>query len=145
MLGERYGWWELGYFLYTLSKTTMNFRMVSNVLPFPLPTMSYSIRHEYLKVFSFQCFLKQFTDDYLAKFLTGVEATKVKVYNSYYHDNGQEVFLNTVKDERAIVTRGWPKHVRAYGMQKGTLWAFCFFNTIGNQNNLHFSLHLYRL
>ena len=60
--------------------------------------MSYSIRHEYLKVFSFQCFLKQFTDDYLANCMTGVEATKVKVYDSCYHDNGLEVFLKAVKD-----------------------------------------------
>ena len=35
--------------------------------------------------------------------MTGVEATKVEVYNSYYHDNGLEVFLEAVKDGRAIV------------------------------------------
>ena len=38
--------------------------------------------------------------------MTGVEETKVKVYNSYYHDNALEVFLKVVKDGRAIVTRG---------------------------------------
>ena len=37
--------------------------------------------------------------------MTGVEATKVKVYNSCYHDNALEVFLKAVKDGRAIVTR----------------------------------------
>ena len=40
-------------FIYTLSKTIVNFRMVSNALPFPLPIISYSIRPEYLKIFSF--------------------------------------------------------------------------------------------
>ena len=77
--------------------------------------------------------------------MTGVEATKVKVYNSCYHDNALEVFLKAVKDERAIVTRGWTKVVRAYGMQEGTLWVYRFFNTIGGQNDLHLSLQLHRL
>ena len=48
--------------------------------------------------------------------MTGVDATEVKVYNSCYHDNALEVFLEAVKDGRAIVTRGWTKVVRAYGM-----------------------------
>ena len=86
-----------------------------------------------------------FSDDYLANYMTGVEATKVKVYNSCYHDNALEVFLKAVKDGRAIVTRGWIKVVRADDMQEGTLWAFLFFNTIGSQNDLHLSLLLYRL
>ena len=60
---------------------------------FPLPTTSYSIRPQYLIFFSFQWFPKLFTDDYLANYMTGVEATKVKVYNSCYHDNALEVFL----------------------------------------------------
>ena len=77
--------------------------------------------------------------------MTEVEATKVKVYNSCYHDNALEVFLKAVKDEQAIVTRGWTKVVRAYGMQEGTLWEFRFFNNIGSQNDSHLSLHLYRL
>ena len=77
--------------------------------------------------------------------MTGVEETKVKVYNSYYHDNALEVFLKVVKDGRAIVTRGWTKVVRAYGMQEGALWASRFFINIGSQNDLHLSLHLYRL
>ena len=132
-------------FIYTLSKTTVNFRMVSNVLPFPLPRTSYSIRPQYLIFFSFQWFPKLFTDDYLANYMTGVEATKVKVYNSCYHDNALEVFLKAVKDGRAIVTRGWTKVVRAYGMQEGTLWAFRFFNTAVSQIDLHLSLHLYHL
>jgi len=112
---------------------------------FPLHTTSYSIRPQYLIFFSFQWFLKLFTDDYLANYMTGVEATKVKVYNSCYHDNDLEVFLKAVKDGWAIVTRGWTKVVRAYGMQEGTLWAFRFFDTIGSQNDLHLSLHLYCL
>ena len=77
--------------------------------------------------------------------MTGVEATKVKVYNSCYHDNALEVFLKAVKDGRAIVTRGWTKVVRVYGMQEGTLWEFRFFNIVGCQNDLPLSLHLYRL
>ena len=77
--------------------------------------------------------------------MTGVEATKVKVYNSCYQDNAPEVFLKAVKDGQAIVTRGWTKVVRAYGMQEGTLWAVRFFNTVGSQNDLHLCLHLYRL
>src|SRR6266511_4321152 len=81
---------------------------------FPLPTTSYSIRPQYLIFFSFQWFPKLFTDDYLANYMTRVEATKVKVYNSCYHDNALEVFLKAVKDGRAIVTRGWTKVVRAY-------------------------------
>ncbi|KAE8795697.1 Nudix hydrolase 9 [Hordeum vulgare] len=92
-------------FIYTLSKTTVNFRML---------------------------FPKQPTNDYLANYPMRVEATKVKVYSSYYHDNGLEVFLKAVKDGRVIVTRGWTKVVCAYGMQEGTLWAFRFSNTIGN-------------
>ena len=80
---------------------------------FLLPITSYSIIHEYLKVLSFQWLLKKFTDDYLANYMTRVEATKVKVYNSY-HDNGLEVFLKAVKDGWAIITRDWTKVVRAY-------------------------------
>ena len=132
-------------FIYTLSKTTVNFRMVSNVLPFPPTHNKLLYWTQYLIFFSFQWFPELFTNDYLANYMTGVEATKVKVYNSCYHDNALEVFLKAVKDGRAIVTRGWTKVVRAYGMQEGTLWAFRFFNTIGSQNDLHLSLHLYRL
>ena len=99
-------------FIYNLSKTSVRFRMVSNVLPFPLPTTSYSIRPQYLIFFSFQWFPKLFADDYLAKYMTGVETTNVEVYNSCYHDNALEVFLKALKDGRAIVTRGWTKVVR---------------------------------
>jgi hypothetical protein len=74
-----------------------------------------------------------------------VEATKVIVYNSCYHDNGLEVFLKAVKDGRAIITRGWTKVVCTFGMEEGTLWVFRFFNTIDSQKHLQFSLHLYRL
>ena len=77
--------------------------------------------------------------------MTGVEATRVKVYNSYYHDNGLEVFLKVVKDGRVIITRGWTKVVHAFGMEEGTLWVFRFFNNIDNQKHLKFSLHPYRL
>ena len=77
--------------------------------------------------------------------MTRVKATNVKVYNSCYHDNALEVFPKVVKVEQAIITRGWTKVVHAYGMQEGTLWAFRFFNTVGSQNDLHLSLHLYRL
>ena len=100
-------------FIYTLSKTIMNFRMVINVLPFPLPTTSYSIRPQYLIFFSFQWFPKLFIDNYLANYMTGVEATKFNVHNLCYHDNALEVFLKAVKDGRDMVTRGWTKVVRA--------------------------------
>ena len=63
-----------------------------------MPTTSYSIRPQYLIFFSFQWFPKLFTDDNLANYMTGVEITKVKVYNSCYHDNALEVFLKAVKD-----------------------------------------------
>ena len=132
-------------FIYTLSKTIVNFRMVSNVLPFPPVHNKLLYQTLVSDIFSFQWFPKLFTGDYLANYMTGVEATKVKVYNSCYHDNALEVFLKAVKDGRAIVTRGWTKVVRAYDMQEGALWAFCFFNNIGSQNDLHLSLHLYRL
>ena len=118
-------------FIYTLSKITVNFRMVSNVLPFPPATTSYSVRPQYLIFFSFQWFLKLFTDDYLENYMTRVDPTKVKVYNSCYHENALEVLEKAVKDGRAIVTTGWTKIVHAYGMQEGTLWVFRFFNTIG--------------
>jgi hypothetical protein len=42
----------------------------------------------------------------------------------------------------AVITRGWTKVMLAFGMEQGTLCAFRFFNTIGSQNDLHFSLHL---
>ena len=65
-------------FIYTLSKTSVNFRMVSNLLPFPLPTKSYSIRPHDLIFFSFQWFPKLFTDDYLANYMNGVERLRLK-------------------------------------------------------------------
>ena len=132
-------------FIYTLSKTTVNFRMVTNVLPFPPAHNKLLYQTLVSDIFSFQWFLKLFTDDYLAKYMTGVKATKVKVYNSYYHDNALEVFLKAVKDGQGIVTRGWTKVVHAYGMQDDTIWAFRFFNTVSSQNDLQLSLHLYRL
>ena len=119
--------------------------MVSNLLPFPPAHNKLLIRPHDMTFFSFQWFLKLFTDDYLANYMSGVEATKVEVYNSCYHDNALEVFLKAVKDGRAIITRGWTKVVHAYGMQEGTLRAFRFFNSICSQNDLHLFLHLYRL
>ena len=53
--------------------------------------------------------------------MTRVEATKVKVYNSYYHVNALEVFLKAVKDGRAAITRGWPRVMRALRMEEGTV------------------------
>ena len=76
--------------------------------------------------------------------MMGGHAMKVKVFHPDYNEH-REVVMKAVKDGRAIVTRGWTKVVRAYGMQEGTLWAFRFFNTVGSQNDLHLSLHLYRL
>ena len=76
--------------------------------------------------------------------MIGGHAMKVKVFLADYNEH-REVFLKAVKDGRAIVTRGWTKEVHAYGMHDGTLWAFRFFNIVGSQNDLHLSLHLYRL
>ena len=74
-------------FIYTLSKTTVNFRMVSNVLPFPPAHNKLLYQTSVSDIFLFQWFLKLFTDDYLANYMTRVEETKVKVYKSCYHDN----------------------------------------------------------
>ena len=77
-------------FIYTLSKTTVNFRMVSNVLPIP-PAHNEVIYQTWVsESFLFKWFLKQFSNDYLANYMTGVEATKVRVYNSCYHNNAQK-------------------------------------------------------
>ena len=86
---------------------------------------------------------KQFTQDYLSNYIIGGHA-KVKVFLPE-HDDYLDVFMKTVKDGRSIITRGWTRVVRAFYMQEGTLWAFRFFNTVGSQNDLHLSLHLYRL
>ncbi|KAE8781667.1 nudix hydrolase 9 [Hordeum vulgare] len=90
-------------------------------------------------------FPKECTQDYLASYLAGVEATKAIVYNSCDHDNGLEVFWKAVKDGRAIIRRGWTKVMGTFDMEEGTLWVCRFFNTIDSQKDLQFSLHLYRL
>ena len=75
--------------------------------------------------------------------MLGAEATKIKVYHPYYHEDGLHVFLKSVNDGPAVITRGWTKVVRAFGMKEGTLWAFHFYNCSDNEND--FRLSLYRL
>jgi hypothetical protein len=48
--------------------------------------------------------------------------------------------MKTVKDGRAAITRGWPRVVRALGMEEGTIWAF-HFTFSSNQNVFHLSLY----
>jgi hypothetical protein len=68
-------------------------------------------------------------------------AMKVKIYHRDYNEH-REVVMKTVKDGRAAITRGWPRVVRALGMEEGTIWAFRFtFSSIQNV----FRLSLYHL
>ena len=66
---------------------------------------------------------------------------KVKVFLPDYNDY-LEVLMKTVKDGRAAITRGWPRVVRALGMEEGTIWAFRF-TFSSNQNVFH--LYLYSI
>ena len=75
--------------------------------------------------------------------MLGVEATKIKVYHPDYHEDGLHVFLKSVKDGRAVITRGWTKVVHAFSMKEGTIWAFRFYNCSNSEND--FRLSLYRL
>ena len=50
---------------------------------------------------------------------------KVKVFHPDYNEH-REVVMKTVKDGRAAITRGWPKVVRALGMEEAIIWAFRF-------------------
>ena len=56
--------------------------------------------------------------------MIGVEAAKIKVYHLDYHDDDIIVFLKEVKDGQAVITKIWAKVVCAFGMEKGTIWAF---------------------
>ena len=75
--------------------------------------------------------------------MLGAEATKIKVYHPDYHEDGLHVFLKSVTDGRAVITRGWTKVVRAFGMKEGTIWEFRFYNCSDREND--FRLSLYRL
>jgi hypothetical protein len=66
-------------------------------------------------------------------------AMKVKVFHRDYNEH-QEVLMKTVKDGRAAITRGWPRVVRALGMEEGTIWAFHFAFS-SNQNVFHLFLY----
>ena len=65
-------------------------------------------------------FPKQFTQDYLTKYMIGGHAMKVKVLHRDYNEN-REVLMKTVKDGRASFTRGWPRVVHALIMEEGTI------------------------
>ena len=83
---------------------------------------------------------KQFTQDYLSKYMIG-EHAKVKLFLSEHNDY-LDVFMKTVKDGRSAITRGWTRVVRAFCMEEGTIWAFRF--TLFSNHNI-FHLFLYRL
>ena len=90
--------------------------------------------------FRSQWFPKQFTQDYLAKYMISGHAMKVKVFHPDYNEH-REVVMKTVKDGRAAITRGWPRVVRALRMED-TPWAFRF--TFSSNQNV-FRLSLYSL
>jgi hypothetical protein len=71
--------------------------------------------------------------------MIGGHAMKVKVFHRDYNEH-REVLMKTVKDGRAAITRGWPRVVRALGMEEGTIWAF-HFTFSSNQNVFHLSLY----
>jgi hypothetical protein len=73
--------------------------------------------------FLFAVVPKQFTQDYLTKYMIGGHAMKVKVFHPDYNGH-REVIMKTVKDGRAAITRGWPRVVHALRMEEGTIWAF---------------------
>ena len=83
---------------------------------------------------------KKFTQDDLSNYMIGGHA-KVKVVLPE-HDDYLDVFMKTVKDGRSAITRGWTKVVRAFRMEEGTIWAFCF--TFSSNQNV-FRLSLYSL
>jgi len=80
-----------------------------------------------------QWFRKLFTQDYLAKYMIGGHEMKVKVFHQDYNEH-REVIMKTVKNGRAAITRGWPRVVRALGMEEGTIWAFRF--TFSSSHNV---------
>ena len=94
-----------------------------------------------LNFFCFQWFSKQFTKDYLSNYAIQGESITVKVF-SKDHDE-LDVVLKIVKDEWAVITKGWTKVVKALHMKEGSIWEFCFSNF---DNSLkQFRLSLYRL
>ena len=75
--------------------------------------------------------------------MLGAEGTKIKVYHPDHPEDGLHLFLKSVKDGRPVITGGWTKVVRAFGMKEGTIWAFRFYNFPDSKND--FWLSLYRL
>jgi hypothetical protein len=73
--------------------------------------------------------------------MIGGHAMKVKVFHPDYNEH-REVLMNTVKDGRAAITRGWPRVVHALRMEEGTIWAFRL--TFSSNQNI-FLLSLYSL
>ena len=89
--------------------------------------------------FRFQWLPNQFSQDYLAKYMIGGHAMKLKVFHPYYSEH-REFLMKTVKDGRAAITRGWPRVVHALRMEEGTIWAFRF-SFSSNQNVFRLSLY----
>ena len=73
--------------------------------------------------------------------MVGGHAMKVKVFHPDYNEH-QEVIMKTVKDGRAVITRGCPRVVRALRTEEGTIWAFLL--TFSTNQNV-FRLFLYSL
>ena len=76
----------------------------------------------------------------LSNYMIGGHA-KVKAFLPE-HDDYLNVFMKTVKDGQSAITRGWTRVMRAFCMEEGAIWAFCF-TLFSNQNV--FRLFLYRL
>lgn len=131
---------EIKLFICALSKTTLNFRLVSTIyVAFIFPFTMYV----YTRISKYFCslwFPKQFMEDYLN--VIPSEARRVKVFHQDYYGK-LDVFLQMVKDGQAVITRGLTKIVKAFHMEKGAIWVFCFF-TFDN-NSYIFRLSLYRL
>lgn len=58
---------------------------------------------KYLDIFRFQWFPNKFTEDYLAKYVIGADATKIKLFHPDYYDK-LNVLTKMVKDEQTIIT-----------------------------------------
>ena len=128
-------------FVYTLSMTTANCRMVSknSVAFFLLPIMS-CVRWQCLKLFSFAVVAKAVYSRLPLKLHDWWHA-KLNLFLQE-NDDYLDVFMKTVKDGRSAITRAWTRVVHAFCMEEGTIWAFRF-TLFSNQNVLR--LFLYRL
>ena len=87
----------------------------------PLPHFQY--REDIYAHPCFHAFPKQFTDDYLSNHLYGQEARKVFIQHPWFNI---EVFLKRTKDGRSIIHKHWPKVVKTFNTNEGSIFAFHF-------------------